>query len=142
MSDNQTTTDTLPPPIRARKTVEERRQAELKKISQAKARLAAIDARANLKSRRLETRRHFILGDVMLALAETDPEASGLVSALIARITRPQDKLLFGDFKVPAPPAPKDLRLDAEGQSSSKLARLRRRQKQNAHRLARKAGGQ
>ena len=75
------------------------------KADQAKARLAALEARLSDASRKLDTRRKIILGGLLLDAAEKDERFSRVVASLVTRISRPQDLAAFDNWTPPKPEA-------------------------------------
>lgn len=75
------------------------------KADQAKARLAALEARLSNASRKLDTRRKIILGGLLLDAAEKDERFSRVVTSLVGRISRPQDLVAFENWTPPKPEA-------------------------------------
>lgn len=88
----------LPTPERIAKA---RLQAE-----QAKARLQALEARLSQDERKRDTRRKIILGGLLLAAATKDDRYAKVVSALLARIERDNDRRAFQGWEPPAPATP------------------------------------
>ena len=78
-------------------------EAARKRAAQAKARLADLEARANQKARRLETRRKIILGGLLIDAAGKDDRFSKVITALMPRIVRGQDQKAFEGWLVPSP---------------------------------------
>lgn len=64
-------------------------------VKQAKARLQAIENRQSEAERKLETRRKIILGSLLLDAASKDERYTNMVTALIGRINRDQDRVAF-----------------------------------------------
>ncbi|MDE2342151.1 MAG: mobilization protein [Betaproteobacteria bacterium] len=85
-----------------------KREEALKQVEQAKARLAALDARANQAERKADTKRKIVLGGLLLDAAAKDEKFARVVSALMGRITREQDRKAFAGWTPPIPPAPLD----------------------------------
>lgn len=83
-----------------------KREEALKQVEQAKARLAALDARANQAARKADTKRKIVLGGLLLDAAAKDEKFARVVSALMGRITREQDRKAFSGWAAPAPPEP------------------------------------
>ncbi len=81
-----------------------KREEALKQVEQAKARLAALDARANQAARKADTKRKIVLGGLLLDAAEKDEKFARVVSALMGRITREQDRKAFSGWAPPVPP--------------------------------------
>ena len=76
------------------------------KASQAKARLQALEARLSDASRKLDTRRKIILGGLLMDAAGKDERYAKVVTALMGRIDRDQDRIAFEGWTPPAPAAP------------------------------------
>jgi len=72
-----------------------------KRVDQAKARLAALNARVAAEGRRLDTRRKIILGGLLIDAASKDKRFAGIVSELIHRISRDQDRKPFEGWTLP-----------------------------------------
>jgi len=88
-------------PLPSRERIEKARlQAE-----QAKARLQALEARVGDAERKLNTRRKIILGGLLLDAAGKDDRYAKVVSALLARVERDNDRKAFEGWKAPAPAA-------------------------------------
>lgn len=66
-----------------------------KDLEQAKARLADLNARMAAEGRRLDTRRKIILGGLLLDAAVKDQKFADIVSELMNRINREQDRAAF-----------------------------------------------
>jgi 1-deoxy-D-xylulose 5-phosphate reductoisomerase len=81
-----------------------KREEALKQVEQAKARLAALDARANQAERKADTKRKIVIGGLLLDAAAKDEKFARVVSALMGRITREQDRKAFSGWTPPAPP--------------------------------------
>ena len=75
------------------------------KADQAKARLAALEARLSDASRKLDTRRKIILGGLLLDAAEKDERFGRVVTSLVSRLSRPQDVAAFENWTCPKPEA-------------------------------------
>ena len=90
----------LPTPERIAKA---RLQAE-----QAKARLQALEARLSESERKKDTRRKIILGGLLLDAASKDDRYAKVVSALLARVDRDNDRKAFDGWELPgsSPAAP------------------------------------
>ena len=73
------------------------------KASQAKARLQALEARLSDASRKLDTRRKIILGGLLIDAASKDERYAKVVSALMQRIDRDNDRQAFDGWEPPAP---------------------------------------
>ena len=78
-------------------------EAARKKAVQAKARLADLEARASQQARKLDTRRKIILGGLLIDAAEKDDRFSKVITSLVARIAREQDRKAFAGWSVPSP---------------------------------------
>ncbi|MCP1561921.1 UNVERIFIED_ORG: hypothetical protein M2438_005192 [Methylobacterium sp. SuP10 SLI 274] len=85
-------------------TRNERIEAARLRLEQAKNRLRQLEARASQEERKRDTRRKIILGGLLLDAAGKEPRYAGLISELLGRITRTQDKAAFADWS-PAKPA-------------------------------------
>lgn len=72
-----------------------------KRVDQAKARLDALNARVAAEGRRLDTRRKIILGGLLIDAASKDKRFAGIVSELIHRISRDQDRKPFEGWTLP-----------------------------------------
>ena len=83
----------LPTPERIAKA---RLQAE-----QAKARLQALEDRLSQDERKKDTRRKIILGGLLLDAATKDERYAKVVSALMARIERDNDRKAFEGWEAP-----------------------------------------
>lgn len=81
-----------------------KREDALKQVEQAKARLAALDARANQAERKADTKRKIVLGGLLLDAAAKDEKFARVVSALMGRITREQDRKAFSGWAPPVTP--------------------------------------
>lgn len=81
-----------------------KREEALKQVEQAKARLAALDARASQAARKADTKRKIVLGGLLLDAAAKDDKFARVVSALMGRITREQDRKAFSGWAAPVPP--------------------------------------
>jgi hypothetical protein len=75
------------------------------KASQAKARLQALEARLSEASRKLDTRRKIILGGLLIDAASKDERYAKVMTALMGRIDRDQDRIAFEGWTLPAPAA-------------------------------------
>ena len=82
--------------------------AARKRAEQAKARLQALEARASQQARKLDTRRKVILGGLLLDGAEKDERFARVITALMERISRDQDRKAFEGWQAPSP-APEPL---------------------------------
>ena len=71
---------------------------------QAKARLQALEARLSEAGRKLDTRRKIILGGLLIDAAGKDERFAKVVTALISRIDRDNDRQAFNGWEPPAPP--------------------------------------
>ena len=91
----------LPTPERIAKA---RLQAE-----QARARLHALEARANDAERKRDTRRKIILGGLLLDAASKDERYAKVVAALMGRIERDNDRKAFEGWDAPASASPPPL---------------------------------
>lgn len=69
-----------------------------KRVAQAQARLQAITARAATIGRKQDTRRKIILGGLLLDAATKDQRFEGVLSELMKRIARDQDRKVFEDW--------------------------------------------
>jgi len=74
-------------------------------VQQAKARLQAIENRQSEAERKLDTRRKIIMGGLLLDAAAKDERYAKVVSALMARIDRDNDRKAFQDWTPPTPAA-------------------------------------
>ena len=83
-------------------TTEQIEKARLK-ASQAKARLQALEARLSDAGRKLDTRRKIILGGLLIDAASKDERYAKVVSALMQRIDRDNDRKAFDGWEPPAP---------------------------------------
>ena len=77
--------------------------AARKRAEQAKARLQALEARASQQARKLDTRRKVILGGLLLDAAEKDDRFARVITALMERISRDQDRKAFEGWQAPSP---------------------------------------
>ncbi len=88
-------------PLPTRERIEKARlQAE-----QAKARLQALEARVSEAGRKRDTRRKIILGGLRLDAAGKDEQYAKVVSALMQRIERDNDRHAFDDWEPPGTPS-------------------------------------
>lgn len=71
------------------------------RADQAKARLHALEARASQAERKLDTRRKIILGGLLLDAASKDDRYAKVVSALMGRIERDNDRKAFDGWEAP-----------------------------------------
>ena len=78
-------------------------EAARKRAEQAKARLQALEARASQQARKLDTRRKVILGGLLLDAAEKDDRFARVITALMERISRDQDRKAFEGWQAPSP---------------------------------------
>ena len=78
-------------------------EAARKRAEQAKARLQALEARASQQARKLDTRRKVILGGLLLDAAEKDDRFARVITALMERISRDQDRKAFEAWQAPSP---------------------------------------
>ena len=83
-------------------TVERIEKARLA-VQQAKARLQAIENRQSEAERKLDTRRKIILGGLLLDAAGKDERYAKVVSALLARVERDNDRKAFDGWEPPKP---------------------------------------
>ena len=74
-------------------------------VQQAKARLQAIESRQSEAERKLDTRRKIILGGLLLDAAGKDERYAKVVTALMGRIERDNDRKAFDGWEPPASPA-------------------------------------
>jgi hypothetical protein len=94
-----------------RKTLDDRIAEEQKRQEESRAALADLKARARLLDRKLDTRRKIILGAAVQAHAKLDARfREELRRAVLAAISRPQDRAVLPEFfpepaPAPAPPA-------------------------------------
>ena len=72
-----------------------------KRVAQAKARLDALNARIATEGRRLDTRRKIILGGLLIDAATKDQRFAGIVTQLLERINRDQDRKPFENWSLP-----------------------------------------
>jgi multidrug resistance efflux pump len=70
-------------------------------VQQAKARLQAIENRQSEAERKLDTRRKIILGGLLLDAATKDERYAKVVSALLARVERDNDRKAFQGWEPP-----------------------------------------
>ena len=78
-------------------------EAARKRAEQAKARLQALEARASQQARKLDTRRKVILGGLLIDAAEKDDRFARVITALMERISRDQDRKAFEGWQAPSP---------------------------------------
>lgn len=83
-------------------TAEQLERARLQ-AEQARARYQALQARLGDAARRLDTRRRIILGGLLLDAAHDDERFAKVVTALVQRIDRDQDRRAFDGWTPPAP---------------------------------------
>jgi hypothetical protein len=74
-----------------------------RQYEQAKARLQSARARKVTKDRKLDARRKIILGGALIEKASRDPEVTRLLMALVAGLSRVQDRKAFDGWSPPAP---------------------------------------
>ena len=89
------------------------------KASQAKARFQALEARLSDASRKLDTRRKIILGGLLIDAASKDERYAKVVSALMQRIDRDNDRQAFQGWTPPAPAASSQSPADISTQAVS-----------------------
>ena len=82
----------------ARKRLEQK----MKGIEKEKTRLQGLEARAGQKARKLDARRKIILGGLLIDAAEKDDRFARVVTALMERISRDQDRKTFEGWKPPS----------------------------------------
>ncbi len=70
-------------------------------VQQAKARLQAIENRQSQAERKLDTRRKIIMGGLLLDAAGKDERYAKVVSALMQRIERDNDRKAFDGWEPP-----------------------------------------
>ena len=75
-------------------------------VQQAKARLQAMESRQSEAERKLDTRRKIILGGLLLDAASKDDRYAKVVSALMQRIDRDNDRKAFDGWEPPGSTAP------------------------------------
>ena len=75
-------------------------------VTQAKARLQAIENRQSTAERKLDTRRKIILGGLLLDAAEKDEKFARVLQVLVSRVSRDQDAKAFEGWQQPRPAAP------------------------------------
>jgi len=75
-------------------------------VQQAKARLQAIENRQSQAERKLDTRRKIIMGGLLLDATTKDERYAKVVSALLARVERDNDRKAFDGWEPPAPAVP------------------------------------
>lgn len=87
--------------------------------SQAKARLQALEARLSDSDRKLDTRRKIILGGLLIDAASKDERYAKVVSALMQRIDRDNDRKAFDGWEPPgSTAAPQPVPATADGADS------------------------
>lgn len=84
-------------------TIAERITVARQRAEQAKARLQALEAQASAAARKRDTRRKVILGGLLLDAAEKDERFTRVVTALLDRISRDQDRKAFDGWQAPTP---------------------------------------
>lgn len=89
-------------------------------VQQAKARLQAIQNRQSSAERKRDTRRKIILGGLLLDAATKDERYAKVVSALMGRIERDNDRRAFEGWDAPGgngntPPQPAPAAADGQG---------------------------
>ena len=84
-------------------------------VQQVKARLQAIENRQSEAKRKLDTRRKIILGDLLLDAAGKDDRYAKIVSALMQRIERDNDRRAFEGSDAPGGAAAPGLDGQASG---------------------------
>jgi hypothetical protein len=70
-------------------------------VKQAQARLQAIESRQSEAERKLDTRRKIIMGGLLLDAATRDERYAKVVSTLLARIERDNDRKAFDGWEPP-----------------------------------------
>ena len=85
-------------------------------VTQAKARLQAIESRQSEAERKLETRRKIILGGLLLDAAEKDETFARTLQILVGRVSRDQDAKAFEGWNPPKPATPDQLGQEAGGE--------------------------
>ena len=73
------------------------------KVSQAQARLEALNARAATYERKADTRRKIILGGLLLDAASKDTRYADILGTLLRRIAREADRRPFDGWQPPTP---------------------------------------
>jgi len=81
-------------------TPEQIKKAKLA-VQQAKARLQAVENRQSQAERKLDTRRKIIMGGLLLDAAGKDERYAKVVSALLARVERDNDRKAFEGWEAP-----------------------------------------
>ena len=103
-------------------TVEQIEKARLK-ASQAKARLQTLEARLSEAGRKLDTRRKIILGGLLIDAASKDERYAKVVSALMQRIDRDNDRKAFDGWEPPgstaSAPQPAPVAVDGANSQAS-----------------------
>jgi hypothetical protein len=90
-----------------RKTLHDRIGEELKRQEQSRAALADLKTRARELDRKYDVRRKIILGAAVQAHARLNSRfREELRKAVLAAITRPQDRAVLPEFFPETPPAP------------------------------------
>ncbi|MEW6537903.1 MAG: mobilization protein [Pseudomonadota bacterium] len=74
------------------------------KVSQAQARLQALNARAAVYERKADTRRKIILGALLLEAAGKDQRYANILCTLLGRIGREADRHPFDGWEPPSSP--------------------------------------
>lgn len=85
-------------------------------VTQAKARLQAIESRQSEAERKLETRRKIILGGLLIDAAEKDEKFARVVQVLVGRVSRDQDAKVFEGWDPPKPAVPDQPGQEAGGE--------------------------
>ena len=75
---------------------------------QAKARLQALEARASDAERKKDTRRKIIMGGLLLDAAAKDERYAKVLTALLARVERGNDRKAFDGWEPPKPGSASD----------------------------------
>lgn len=90
-----------------RKTLQDRITEEEKRQEESRAALADLKARARELDRKFDVRRKIIAGAAVLAHARVNSRfREELRKAVLAAITRPQDRAVLPEFFAESPPAP------------------------------------
>lgn len=95
------------------------------KATQAKAQLQALEPRLNEASRKLDTRRKIILGGLLIDAAGKDERHTKVVTSLMGRIDRDQDRTAFEGWTLLTPAtflAPFPVPADASSPAASTAA--------------------
>jgi polyphosphate kinase 2 (PPK2 family) len=79
-----------------------RHLAAIKKLEQAKARVAAYEARESQAARKADTKRKIVLGGLLLDAAGKDEKFARVVTALLNRVVREQDQKAFQGWEPPS----------------------------------------